>query len=129
MKTYEQIGNEIGKLVDRKQKEYGDSYGKSEAILKTLYPNGIRPEQYKNLLYIVRVNDKLCRISTDNDPSGENPAHDIGGYSLLHVAQNPKKTLFEKHKKLTKKEIQVTALRSDPDILKQVEDIVNGIDV
>jgi len=88
MKNYEQIGKDIGKLVDAKQKQYGDSYGKSEAILKALYPDGIKPEQYKNLLYIVRVNDKLCRISTDNDPSGENPSQDIAGYSLLHIANS-----------------------------------------
>src|SRR5690606_25963644 len=44
--TYEELGKEIGSLVDRKQKQYGDSYGKSGEILRVLYPNGVKPEEY-----------------------------------------------------------------------------------
>ena len=85
---YQHIGSTIGNLVDVKQELYGDSYNKSEAILKALYPEGIKPDQYKDLLYIVRVNDKLCRIATANDKDGENPAQDIAGYSLLKIGQS-----------------------------------------
>jgi hypothetical protein len=115
---YEKLGQKVGKVVDDKQIKYGDSYGKSDAILKALYPNGIHPEQYKDLLFIVRVNDKLSRIATSNDKDGENPAMDIAGYSLLKMAQ--KENLFEKHKKIKKSEVEKFS------VLQQLENIVEG---
>src|SRR5699024_6936710 len=47
---YESLGADIGKLVDEKQKQYGNSFGKADEFLKILYPNGIKPEHYKDLL-------------------------------------------------------------------------------
>jgi hypothetical protein len=81
--SYQEIGTEIGKLVDEKNKAYGDSFSKSGEILKILYPNGIAIDQYQDMLYIVRVIDKLFRIATNKDAFGENPAKDIAGYSIL----------------------------------------------
>lgn len=81
--NYQIIGNEIGKLVDEKNEAYGDSFHKSGDILSILYPNGIKPEQYEDMLYVVRVIDKLFRIATAKDAFGENPAKDIAGYSIL----------------------------------------------
>src|SRR6185436_3957030 len=37
---YVTIGQEIGELVEKKQQAYGDSFGKSGAVLRILYPNG-----------------------------------------------------------------------------------------
>ena len=119
---YENIGKQVGKVVDDKQIKYGDSYGKSEAILAALYPNGITPDQYKDLLFIVRVNDKLSRIATSNDQDGENPAMDIAGYSLLKMAQG-QKTLFKKYKpkkKVTPEEVNQFT------VLQNLEEIVEG---
>lgn len=79
---YEEKGREIGKLVDEKQKQYGDSWGKAAAILRTLYPDGIRPEQYHDVLGVARVIDKLSRIANGNQGE-ENAWQDIGGYGLL----------------------------------------------
>lgn len=79
---YEITGNRIGALVDRKQQEYGDSWGKAADILRTLYPDGIKPDQYHDVLGIVRVVDKLSRIANGNQ--GEEDAWtDIAGYGLL----------------------------------------------
>ena len=83
---FEKIANEIGKLVDEKNKAYGSSFLKSEKILQILYPNGITPDQYKNMLAITRIVDKLFRIATDKDAFGENPFKDIAGYDILGVA-------------------------------------------
>jgi hypothetical protein len=80
---YERLALEIGKLVDTKQKAYGDSFSKAEDFLRILYPNGIRKHQYKDLLTIVRIFDKLMRIATDKDALGESPYQDLAGYSLL----------------------------------------------
>lgn len=80
---YENIGNEIGKLVDKKNAAYGDAFNKSSDFLKILYPDGVSAEQYDDMLAIVRVFDKLMRIATDKDALGENPWNDVVGYGIL----------------------------------------------
>jgi hypothetical protein len=92
---YEQLAQEIGKLVDTKQKAYGDSFSKAEDFLRLLYPNGIRKHQYKDLLTIVRIFDKLMRIATDKDALGESPYKDIGGYALLGLMADKKENKDE----------------------------------
>jgi hypothetical protein len=87
---YERLALEIGKLVDTKQKAYGDSFSKAEEFLRILYPHGIRKHQYKDLLTIVRIFDKLMRIATDKDALGESPWMDINGYSLLGLMADKK---------------------------------------
>ena len=83
MKSFSQIGAEIGELVAEKQKAYGDSFGKAGGILHILYPNGVTPEQYTDMLCVVRIVDKLFRIATAKDALGESPYSDICGYALL----------------------------------------------
>lgn len=80
---YKAIGEKIGTLVDEKNRAYGDSFNKAGDFLKILYPNGVRPEQYKDVLGLVRVFDKQMRIATDKDALGENPWNDITGYGIL----------------------------------------------
>lgn len=80
---FETIGKRIGALVDDKNKAYGDSFGQSHRVLEVLYPHGILPHQYKDLLYVVRVLDKLFRIATAPGAFKENPKEDIAGYSIL----------------------------------------------
>ena len=80
---YEEIGGAVGRLVDTKQKAYGQSFDHAGAMLKILYPRGVRPEQYDDLLAIVRILDKFFRIATKKDALGENPWSDIAGYGLL----------------------------------------------
>jgi hypothetical protein len=81
--SYEQIAQQIGKLVDQKNAAYGSSFAESHKILSVLYPNGIKPEQYTDALAIIRVIDKLFRIATSKDAFGESPWRDIAGYALL----------------------------------------------
>ena len=83
--VYVKIGNEIGSLVKEKQEAYGDSFSKSCDVLKILYPNGITPDKYRDLLTITRVIDKLFRIATKKDALGENAWQDIAGYAILSV--------------------------------------------
>lgn len=83
MSKYEELGREIGALVDEKNKVYGDSFSRSGAILRILYPDGVRPDQYDDMLGLVRVIDKQFRIATDRDALGENPWRDLSGYGLL----------------------------------------------
>ena len=47
---YKKIGQEIGILVQEKNRAYGDSFGQACKILEVLYPEGIKPEQYRDAL-------------------------------------------------------------------------------
>jgi len=88
---FEKIGTDIGKLVDQKNTAYGSSFEKSEQILQVLYPEGIQPDQYTDMLAVVRIVDKLFRIATDKDAFGESPFKDIAGYGILGVANAEEK--------------------------------------
>tara|TARA_R100000234_G_C5000951_1_gene180290 strand:- start:1782 stop:2060 length:279 start_codon:yes stop_codon:yes gene_type:complete len=88
LKDYENIGRQVGKLVQEKNKAYGDSFGRASKILEVLYPNGIKPEQYSDALAITRVLDKLFRLANKKDAFGESPWRDICGYAVLGVAND-----------------------------------------
>jgi hypothetical protein len=90
--SFKSIGKNIGDLVEEKQKQYGDSFGRAGDVLKVLYPDGIKPDQYDEMLSITRVLDKIFRL-TEGDQGDESAWQDIAGYALLGV-----------RKKLNKKE-------------------------
>lgn len=80
---YLALADTVADTVIRKQRAYGDSFGKSGAIVRVLYPYGIPPEKLEDGLAVIRVIDKLFRIATDRDALGESPWADINGYCLL----------------------------------------------
>lgn len=80
---YEKLGLSVGKLVTEKQDAYGDAFGRSNKVLEILYPDGVQPEQYKDVLAVTRIIDKLFRIANQKDYNGESPYMDIAGYGLL----------------------------------------------
>ncbi len=86
---YEQTGRLIGSLVDAKNEAYGDSFNQSGKILKILYPKGVQPEQYRDMLAMVRVIDKLFRVANQKDAFDENPWADIAGYAILSSEGGP----------------------------------------
>lgn len=90
MTDYTNIGTKIGALVAKKNEAYGDSFTRAQDVLKVLYPNGIQPEQYTDMLAMIRVIDKLFRLATDKDAFGESPWNDIAGYALLGIANAEK---------------------------------------
>ncbi len=81
-----EVGGEIIDLVVEKNNAYGDSYQKSADILRILYPNGVRPDQYEDLLGMARLIDKQFRIANKKDAFGESPWRDICGYGLVASA-------------------------------------------
>lgn len=86
--SYQEIALKIGKLVEKKQAAYGDSFGQSGKVMRLFYPNGIAPEQMDDALVIVRIVDKLFRIANKKDAFGESPYGDIAGYGILGVAKD-----------------------------------------
>lgn len=83
---YKRIAMDIGALVDAKNEAYGNSFSECQEFLNFLYPQGVPPDHFKNLLAIVRIWDKIKRIVTHNDAFGENPWRDIAGYAILMCA-------------------------------------------
>ena len=88
MIDYSKLGSTIGELVAEKNAAYGDSFGRSGRVLKELYPDGITPENYNDVLTIARILDKLFRIATQKEAFGENPYRDIAGYAILAVGKH-----------------------------------------
>ena len=81
--TYVLLGKQIGELVTEKQAAYGNSFEKSAKFLELLYPAGINPQQYRDVLTITRIFDKLSRIANQKDAFDESPYRDICGYGIL----------------------------------------------
>jgi hypothetical protein len=88
--SYEEVALEVAKLVAKKNQQYGDSFNNSHRILEVLYPDGVKVEQYRDMLAITRILDKLFRIAHDNQ-GDEDAFHDIMGYALLKVTSNREK--------------------------------------
>lgn len=85
--SFIEVANEIGELVAKKNKAYGDSHNKSSDFLEILFPDGVPVEKYNDMLTIVRMFDKQMRIATNKDVLGENPYKDIAGYAILKCAE------------------------------------------
>ena len=85
---YSKVGEDVGRIVKEKQIAYGDSFGRSGECLRQMFPDGIKPEQYDDLLTIARMLDKLFRIATDPGAFDENPYQDIVGYGLLGMKRH-----------------------------------------
>jgi|TARA_R100001198_G_C5215005_1_gene199066 hypothetical protein len=83
MNNFSEIGYDVGSLVSDKQRAYGDSFGRSGECLRQMFPDGIKTEQYDDLLTIARILDKLFRIANNPNAFDENPYQDIVGYGLL----------------------------------------------
>lgn len=86
MPSFEALGQRIGALVDTKNRQYGDSTNKTGQILAILYPDGVAPEQYHDMMLITRILDKLNRIANGNQGE-ENAWSDLAGYSLLGMKE------------------------------------------
>jgi hypothetical protein len=83
---FERIAGEVGRLVTEKDAAYGRSVATAGTMLAVLYPDGVRPEQYRDLLLVTRVLDKLKRVANRKDAFAESPWRDIAGYGVLGAA-------------------------------------------
>ena len=88
MKDYQQIAEKLVSTLEEKRKAYGDGFSGVPEILKILYPHGVLPEDYENLLTLTRILDKIYRIS--NNDTTEDPWLDIAGYSFLAMRERTK---------------------------------------
>ncbi len=83
---------EIAKIVEEKNKSYGNSQDKSAEFFKLLYPHAILPDHYKNVLLMARMFDKMMRIANRQEGfQGEDAKADLLGYALLLATGDNKK--------------------------------------
>lgn len=82
------VGRESAELCVEKNRAYGSAFSTSADFLRLLYPGGVKPEQYQDMLTLVRIFDKLSRIANKKDAFGESPYRDIVGYGLLGAAND-----------------------------------------
>lgn len=115
----------IADLVSEKEKAYGSAFDKAGDFLKVLYPNGIKSDQYKDMLCIVRVFDKLMRIATSYQGTEEKKIDaysDMMGYALLGL----RSSLIENNlPKFTPEEQKVIAEKSFENSERQTQDTVS----
>ncbi len=80
---YYRVAKMVAKLVEEKDKLYGNSIENCGKILKILYPNGVKPEQYKDMLLVMRILEEASRVANKKEGFEENPFMYISGYALL----------------------------------------------
>lgn len=84
---YEKKALEVAQLVFEKNQAYGDSLSAMAQILELLYGESIPKEKYEELHYIIRILDKISRVTSGHkDAFEEDPFKDIMGYSLNKLA-------------------------------------------
>ena len=110
MKSFTELAKGIADLVTEKEKAYGSAFDKAGDFLRVLYPEGIKPEQYKDMLCIVRVFDKLMRIATSYEGTKEKKVDaysDLMGYGLLGLRASlaEKQSTQEQSTQETEKEV------------------------
>ena len=79
---YEEIGATIGALVDRKNAAYGNSIHDTAQIVRIFYPKGMDPEQYDDVMFIIKIIDEMFCITTQKD-CGKSPYENIAIYAIL----------------------------------------------
>jgi hypothetical protein len=78
-----ELAAKVGEIVAEKNIVYGDAFNTSADALRILYPDGINPDEYRDVLLFARIWDKLSRIATNKYALGESPYQDIAGYAIL----------------------------------------------
>ncbi len=91
VKKFVEMGKALGEITQLKNEAYGDSFKKAGDVFRILYPDGILPEQYDDMLAQARILDKQFRIATRKDAFGESPYRDIAGYGILGAVADEEK--------------------------------------
>lgn len=84
---FKAIGAEIGAKTADKNRKYGDSAGKTGAMFRVIFPDGIPVSAYDDVLLLVRILDKVVRVATGAPDDEESPYSDLAGYGLIGVGK------------------------------------------
>lgn len=84
------VAQSIASTLSVKDEQYGPAFQTVPQILSILYPDGIQPQDYPNVLTLTRILDKIQRIATNNGNDPEDPWRDIAGYAILQLSKKDK---------------------------------------
>jgi hypothetical protein len=92
MSNVQNLINDIAKLVKAKQDEYGHVDIAVNKFLQTVYPNGITTDKYDDVLFAMRIIEKLSRVCSSNISlkAKDDAYQDIVGYGLLGLNMDKK---------------------------------------
>lgn len=79
--SFEKVLADFGKDIDRKNASYGNSFSKSIDFLKLFWPDEIKKENYEMAFLLVRLFDKIGKITVDKDSFGDDSYSDLIGLS------------------------------------------------
>lgn len=85
--AFHDIASELAEMLTSKNRKYGDSYAKMAHVLPLFYPNGVPGDHLLDAVFILRIIDKLMRISSDQRDDDEDPVMDIAGYAILRMRE------------------------------------------
>ena len=89
---YVGVAANIGALAEGKLAAHGDTTGNTGKILRVLYPDGIAPDQYDDMLSIARILERICCIATDKQSLGEALFTDIAEAGILGLIKSQSAT-------------------------------------
>jgi hypothetical protein len=81
------IASELAEMLTSKNRKYGDSYARMAHVLPIFYPDGVPPHSLLDAVFILRIIDKLMRISSNQGDDEEDPVADIAGYAILRMKE------------------------------------------
>ena len=81
------IASNLAEMLTDKNRKYGDSYARMAHVLPIFYPDGVPGEHLLDAVFILRIIDKLMRISSAQKDDDEDPVVDIAGYAILRIRE------------------------------------------
>ena len=90
---FKETALDIADLLNDKHLQYGDTFKETAVVLRRLYPDGIKPQQYSDVLYVLRIYENLVRAL--NMENSAEPWRDIAGFAILALeAKHAQKPAF-----------------------------------
>jgi len=81
------LASELADMLTDKNRKYGDSYARMAHVLPIFYPDGVPGEHLLDAVFILRIVDKLMRISSAQKDDDEDAVADIAGYAILRMRE------------------------------------------
>lgn len=82
-KNLQQLLDQIRRMLLHKNRLYSGSFAKVPQLLLILFPTGIPARLFPHAVSIIRILDKISRLSSDRTEDTESPWIDASGYSIL----------------------------------------------
>ena len=86
--SFRAVAEEVAAEVEEKDRRYGRAVLRGVEVLKILYPEGVRPDQYADAFLTLRLFEKRSRIASAQDDDLEDARRDSLGYCLVDVVQH-----------------------------------------